>query len=80
MTDFTGEQLVDAIRKADTLEELKAMVGATEQDHDEAIKRIEAIDNIYEQYNGRISEMPVITQERYKKLNDAQAAYETKYG
>lgn len=46
MTDLTVEQLIAAIRDAETLVELKRMVGPSEWQNEQAGKRVERIDEL----------------------------------
>ncbi len=83
-TEFTAPYLIDAIREADSLEELQRMVGASDSEHDKAQKRLDEIDRIWERSqkdNWPANEelWPYPFGERYKRLIDEQTEFENKY-
>lgn len=84
MSEFTAEQLIDAIREADTLEELQRMVGATEYQERLNRQRLAKIDELWERsqkenWPANIDLWPYPFGERYKQLNQDQAEFENKY-
>lgn len=79
MCTFTVEQLTNAIRTADSLSELKRMVGPTEAQNEQSSKRIAEIDSIGEQYGYNTETMPWHVAERYKRLMAEQDAFEGEY-
>lgn len=79
---MTAEELVNAIREADSLEELQRLVGATEQEVELAKQRLEQLDALapackwdemcpdYEAQQAR---------ERWDRIMKIQGEYESKY-
>ncbi|HHP5493887.1 TPA: hypothetical protein ACSCYS_004294 [Aeromonas veronii] len=70
--EFTVEQLLKAIRDADSLADLKKMVGPAKDAQEESAARLAALDRCYEQYGAYGEHWP----EHAKKLWDAQELYE----
>ena len=82
MTTMTAEELVDAIREADSLEELQRMVGASEHENELAKQRLEQLDALspackwdemcpdYEAQQAR---------ERWDSIMKVQGEYESRY-
>lgn len=79
MNDFTAEQLINAIHSADSLEELKRMVGAPQKEIDASAKRIEELDRLFEKYEGDINAMPSHVYARYEKIMNEQDSFESNY-
>lgn len=82
MENFTVERLINAIRSADDLAELKRMVGADDSEQNLAASRITEIDKLWDRYFANAkseSEIPAHIKEKYERLNAEQAAFEAEY-
>ncbi|OEE38323.1 hypothetical protein A1QO_02790 [Vibrio genomosp. F10 str. ZF-129] len=79
MKTFTAEELISAIRSADSLAELKRMVGTTNDLVKQSSDRIAEIDRINDQHGYDIDTMPWQVSERYKTLQAEQDAFESVY-
>jgi len=75
MTTFTNEDLLNAIRKAYSLEELQRMVGPSEEESQRNTLRLETLDNYYERFGSDHNEWP----EYAKNLLTEQDQFEAKY-
>ena len=76
--EWTVEQLIDEIRKAESLDDLKRALGPSEADAQAAAERLAAMDAIWDRY-GSFDAMPYHAQERYKKLQEEQTNFENQY-
>jgi hypothetical protein len=82
MKNFTVEQLINAIRSADDLGELKRMVGADNNASELSSKRITEIDRLWDRYYANAaneSDIPIHIKEKYEQLNAEQSAFEAEY-
>lgn len=76
MPNFTAEQLIAAIRDADTLVELKRMVGPLQEDNERAKYRVERIEQLW----GSKKELSYIEDELLIELEEEQARFEREWG
>lgn len=82
MENFTVESLINAIRSADDLSELKRMVGADETMQNLAASRIAEIDKLWDRYYANAeseSDIPAHIKDKYERLNAEQSAFEAQY-
>ena len=82
MGNLTAEQLVNVIRNADDLSELKRLVGADDNAKGQASMRIAEIDRLWDRYYANAaseSEVPAHIREKYDQLNAEQSAFEAEY-
>jgi hypothetical protein len=75
---MTLEKLLDAIRAADSLDELKRLIGPSENEKSEAEIRQGQIDAIWAKC-GSFSAMDRGTQARYDRLMAEQNEFESRY-
>lgn len=74
--EYTVEQLLTAIRGAGSLDELRRMVGPSEEDSKKSAERLAQLDRYFEQF-GAFDDG--IWPERAKALWDEQERYESVY-
>ena len=84
MENFTVEELVTAIQEADSLDELKRMVGASEEETRSAECRIQSLDALLLQArkNGWGTDVrlwPEFERDKFNRLNKKQIAFENRY-
>ncbi|MET4696921.1 hypothetical protein [Endozoicomonas lisbonensis] len=84
MTTMTANYLIEAIREAESLEELQRMVGPSENDETLNRQRLAKIDQLWEKsqkenWPSSIDLWPYPYGERYKQLNAEQAEFESRY-
>ena len=77
---LTAEQLIEAIRQADSLTPLKRLVGPSEQVRVTYEQRLERIEALYEQYGLELLDWPADMLEEYNQLVDEQDKFERQYG
>ena len=76
--DITLEALVEAIRDADSLSELKELIGPSDRQAEAVRQRLSAIDAIWDRH-GSFNAMPPGTLQRYNQLMEEQRVFENKY-
>lgn len=76
---FSVAVLVQAIRSANTLEELKRLVGPDSDDVQIAKKRVDAIEAIWASNGNNMQAWPPFVRERYDRLTAEQTAYENNH-
>lgn len=78
--NFTAEQLIAAIRDAETLIELKRMVGPPQEDNERAKYRVERIEQLWQTNGNVFSWWSQDAKEEYYELDEEQARWETEWG
>lgn len=76
MSNLTAEQLIAAIRDADTLVELKRLVGPSEEDNERARLRSERMDQLW----GRKDKLSYLEEEVLVELEAEQDRFEREWG
>ena len=82
MENLTVESLINAIRSADDLSELKRMVGADATMQNLASSRIAEIDKLWDRYYANAaseSDIPAHIKDKYERLNAEQSAIESQH-
>lgn len=77
--EFTVDQLVRAIRSADTLKELKVMVGPTPEQNEAARSRMEEMDRIWENHGSDMGAWPWSALRRHERLVEEQDEFEAEF-
>lgn len=81
--NFTVDELIEAIRNATDLADLKHMVGPTVGDDERAVQRLEQIDAIWtrceKHYGSDTALWPSHDKEIYDRLMKEQGDYESRY-
>ena len=72
---FTVDQLLDAIRGADSLEDLKRMVGPSDQESQKSMERLAKLDAYFEKYGDYGDDWP----EHAKRLMEEQNQFENDF-
>lgn len=75
---MTIDYLINAIRNADSLSDLKRFVGCTEEEKRASERRVKAIDKIWDKH-GSFENMPMLDQDHYNRLNREQTEFENMY-
>ncbi|WON78053.1 hypothetical protein [Serratia sp. UGAL515B_01] len=73
--EYTVEQLLSAIRGAESLEELQRMIGPSEEDSQANVARLAKLDRFFEQYGAYSESWP----EHAKSLLAEQNRFESAY-
>ena len=76
MTNLTAEQLIAAIRDAETLVELKRLVGPSEYDNQQAGQRVERIAELW----SRKKSLTYGEEDLLSELEDEQYRFEREWG
>ncbi|MGQ5525412.1 hypothetical protein ACUHMQ_19410 [Chitinimonas sp. PSY-7] len=76
---FTVDQLLDAIRSAGTLDELKHLAGPTDEEEALAKQRMARLDRLFDSYGANMNSWPWHARETYERINNAQKAFENTY-
>ncbi len=79
MSEFTAEQLIDAIRGASDLSELKRLVGPTQEQLDRARQRLRQMDIIWNHTERDGKTMSMAQEARYNRLMAEQTEFENHY-
>lgn len=77
--ELTAENLVRAIQEAESLSELKKLVGPPWREEQDACYRVKTIDHIYERYGNNRGDWPAYIRERMDALEAKQNAFEAEY-
>ncbi|PHV10896.1 hypothetical protein [Chitinimonas sp. BJB300] len=76
---FTVDQLLTAIRKAESLDELKYMVGPSDENEALSGQRLARIDRLFNSYGSDMSTWPWHARDTYERLNNEQRDFENTY-
>jgi hypothetical protein len=79
MSEHTVGELIEAIRSASDLKELKRLVGPSAAEAERAEQRLIAIDGIYERHGWDKDKWPYAVFERFMALDHLQTAFENEY-
>ncbi|EGH9360803.1 hypothetical protein IFG57_003965 [Salmonella enterica] len=77
--EFTVEQLLKAIRSADNLDELKRLVGASEDEEAEFSRMLREHETIGDKYNWNVDLMPPHIRDKFERLNTDINTFESCY-
>lgn len=87
--ELTADQLIDAIRSASSLAELRRLVGPTAEQNEASRNRCNQIEQLYKTYGYEVVgdtdvrvgrwKWPWHAQERLERLEEEQRAYEAEY-
>ena len=81
--NWTAEQWKQAIREADSLNELKHLVGPSDDANEAARLRLELMDNIWlrckDKYGFNRRDWPSLDRENYERLMIEQDEFEAQY-
>ncbi|MBK4302992.1 hypothetical protein JZM28_17610 [Enterobacter hormaechei] len=77
--EFTVEQLMNAIRSADSLEELKRLVGASDEEEAEFTRMLREQESIGDKYNWNVDSMPPHIRDKFVLLGSQINLFEANY-
>ena len=84
MSQFSTHQLIQAIREADCLEELKRAIGPSKDEKAAAMRRLENMDSLWSSAEKKgwgydPSRWPYPFNESYQRIQQEQIIYENQY-
>lgn len=84
MSQLTPEQIIQAIREADSLADLKKAIGPTQDEKAAAMRRLENMDSLWSSAEKKgwgydPSRWPYPFNESYLRLSQEQITYENQY-